>query len=71
MIDFLTGAASGCVVCAFGMWAFLKGQRSMLQIQSGGLPESLKKNKKAFADDESADLGRQLKNLFAPERNEG
>lgn len=37
VVSILLGAA----VCLFGIWAFLKGQRSMLQIKSGGLPDSL------------------------------
>lgn len=40
----LIGAASGAAVCVFGMWAFLKGQSTMLDIGSGGRPSLTEKD---------------------------
>lgn len=65
MVSVLLGAAAGAAVCAFGMWAFLKGQRSMLEIRSGGLPSGLLERKAA-----PDGLAKQFAALFAeqPER---
>lgn len=38
MMALLAGAGTGAAVCVFGMWAFLKGQSSMLEIHAGGRP---------------------------------
>lgn len=32
------GAGVGCGVCAFGMWAFLRGESAALTVSRGGLP---------------------------------
>lgn len=37
----LTGIAAGAAVCVFGIWAFLRGQKSMAEIYRVGEPEPL------------------------------
>lgn len=68
VISILCGAA----VCAFGMWAFLKGQNSMAEIRHGRPPANLKgpaavlRETLAQARDEKekSDYAAQLKSLF-------
>lgn len=38
----ILGLACGCAAAVFGIWAFLRGQRSMAQILHGGEPEGLR-----------------------------
>lgn len=38
----ILGLACGCAAAVFGIWAFLRGQRSMAQILRGGEPEGLR-----------------------------
>jgi len=68
MAEILMGCLAGGCVCAFGLWAFLKGQRSMRQIQNGGLPDGLFGVKRARADTQENDLPRQLKSMFSQEK---
>lgn len=58
------GCACGCGVCAFGMWAFLKGQREALSVRRGNLPDtSLIERPKAAADG-SPSIAEQLGSMF-------
>ncbi|MDR3644671.1 MAG: hypothetical protein P4M02_06320 [Clostridia bacterium] len=41
-MEIILGLFAGAGVCGFGMWAFLRGQRSMAEIRSGGEPEAIK-----------------------------
>lgn len=77
MIPFLCaagGAVTGCAVCAFGMWAFLKGQRAALQVKWGGLPDEL--NIKAGTQEskeksaETPDIAAQFHAMFGGEGGE-
>jgi hypothetical protein len=68
------GALVGCAVCAFGMWAFLEGQRTMICVKSGGLPNHLFSSSKPedVEDVQSSrpDISEQLHALFGSERSE-
>lgn len=72
MVPFLcaiAGSAVGCMVCTFGMWAFLSGQRSAIQVKWGGLPDSLSSKKEAGGSvgnnfSGSQDLTAQIQALF-------
>ena len=65
------GAATGCGVCAFGMWAFLKGQSAAILVRSGGVPDNLlaRRTKKTDCDG-SPSLADQLGSMFKMERGE-
>lgn len=65
------GMATGMAVCFFGMWAFLKGQRSMAEIYEKGKPETvgpaavIEKIADARGKRTAADYARQLQALVA------
>lgn len=68
MFSLLVGAGAGAGVCAFGMWAFLKGQKTMLDIRAGGRPRLAEQKPPRDA------LSGQLAALFsdgAPRKGEG
>lgn len=72
-------AACGFCACAFGMWAFLKGQESMAEIISAGRPANLKGPAAALRENAAAlsskkyeyDMERQFKELFGDGRARG
>jgi hypothetical protein len=61
----MAGAATGCGVCAFGMWAFLKGQSAAILVKMGGLPI-----RSRAETDASPSIARQLGEMFKTERGE-
>jgi hypothetical protein len=68
------GTLFGCAVCVFGMWAFLEGQRTMIRVKSGGLPDHLFSSSKHEDVDSKTvskpDISEQLNALFGSERSE-
>lgn len=63
MWGLLAGASAGIAVCLFGMWAFLKGQATMLDIRQGMRPRLLERTVRG--DGGTDDLSRQVRALFA------
>ena len=63
----IAGALIGAIVCIFGMWAFLKGQGTMLDILSGVKPTlfNLSFTKKVGKDD----LSGQVREMFKEPKN--
>lgn len=55
------GVIIGGLVCVFGMWAFLRGQSTMLVILSGGKPALFEP--KAHGDEQGG-LAAQLQSMF-------
>lgn len=71
LISVIAGAAVGCGVCAFGMWAFLKGVSSAILAGDGGLPDScLSRQKKSDAERSSPSIAQQFSSMFKTERGE-
>jgi hypothetical protein len=65
------GAFTGCGVCAFGMWAFLKGQSAAILVKQGGLPGAFSARGKSETDSgASQSLAEQLEAMFKSERGE-
>jgi hypothetical protein len=63
------GAAAGCGVCAFGMWAFLKGQSAALTVKWGGLPDAVLTHRtEKTGQNASPSLADQLGSMFNTER---
>jgi hypothetical protein len=60
----IAGAVTGACVCVFGIWAFLKGQSTMLDISRGVKPALF--NIPAAFSHESAqgDLSDQVREMF-------
>lgn len=81
-MELILAALCGAGVCAFGMWAFLKGQRSMAEIARQGAPEplhgpvsmlgdALRREQGAKAEEgENVDFAAQVRALFAGPREE-
>ncbi|HEX3026407.1 MAG TPA: hypothetical protein VHR42_04165 [Clostridia bacterium] len=74
----LTGVFTGGCVCVFGMWAFLKGQRSMFQIKNGEAPTELFAAKairgggeKSGGESDQPDIAEQLRSMFGDLPDEG
>lgn len=68
----LEGVFIGGIVCVFGMWAFLKGQRCMMQIQNGAVPDDLihfERRKAGPGEKETGepDLAEQFRSMFEDE----
>lgn len=69
----------GAAVCVFGMWAFLKGQESMAEIQNGRKPTNLKspaaalrENLAELRDTKSRnDYAKQLRSLLGGDERNG
>ncbi len=68
------GILAGGLVCCFGMWAFLEGQKVMFRVKSGGVPENIfgsSKNEASQSGELSPDdFSAQLHSLFGSERSE-
>ena len=60
----LAGAVTGAVVCVFGMWAFLKGQSTMLDIAAGAKPTLFILPAAFSFDSNKGDLSGQVREMF-------
>ena len=58
----LAGALAGVGICLFGMWAFLKGQATMLDAKQGMRPQLFQRPPHGEGRD---DLSRQVRALFS------
>jgi hypothetical protein len=65
------GTVTGCGVCAFGMWAFLRGQSAAILVKNGGLPDMFPGREKDETESgASQSLAEQLEAMFKSERGE-
>lgn len=65
----LAGVVSGVGICLFGMWAFLKGQATMLDTKQGMRPQLFQRP--PHADGRTDDLSRQVRALFSQPEKKG
>lgn len=63
-LSVLSGAVVGCGVCAFGMWAFLKGQREAIVVKSGGVPDTCLIGRPKATSNSSLSIAEQLNSMF-------
>jgi hypothetical protein len=63
MLELILAMLCGFAAATFGMWAFLKGQSSMLEIKAGGRPNLFELPNAAVENSE--DLTKQLCSLFS------
>jgi hypothetical protein len=64
----IASLAAGAAVCIFGMWAFLRGQRTMFDIMSGQRPELFDRRAKESG---GKSLASQMREMFADDRADG
>jgi hypothetical protein len=60
----IAGTAIGICVCVFGMWAFLKGQSTMLDIAAGAKPALFNLPTAFSLDRNKGDLSGQVREMF-------
>lgn len=49
-MEIIAGIICGMVVCAFGMWCFIKGQQNAIALNRNELPEQIKNPVTAAAE---------------------